>query len=174
MRRQARTLRLDFAARTGRSPVAGAVLLVAGIAAAAAVGLAFDRKLGERERLEAALQSVSRPRRAAPTPEIQKRVAEASVVERELAVPWTRLLAELEAASRDVGGKVALLDVEPDPGKRIVRITAEVKTLDDALDYLERLQESSVLRYPMLESHEVRKGDLDRALRIRVSAEWRT
>ncbi len=174
MRRQARPVRLDFKAHTGRSPVAGTVLLLAGLAAAAAVGLAFERKLAEREQLEGALQSVSRPRRVAPTPEMQKRVAESAVVERELGVPWTRLLAELEAASRDVGGKVALLDVEPDPGKRTVRITAEVKTLDDALDYLERLQESAVLRYPMLESHEVRKGDLDRALRIRVSAEWRT
>jgi hypothetical protein len=105
---------------------------------------------------------------------LRKRLAEGAAVEQELGVPWTRLLAELEAASRDVGGTVALLDVEPDPGKRLVRITAEVRSLDDALDYLERLQESSVLRYPMLESHEVRKGDLDRALRIRVSAEWRT
>ncbi len=170
----ARPLHLDFAARTGRAPVAGALLLLAGLAASAAVGLAFDRKLGERDRLEAVLESAAKPRRVATTPELQKRIAEAALVERELGVPWTRLLAELETASRDVGGKVALLDVEPDPGKRIVRITAEVKTLDDALDYLERLQESAVLRYPMLESHEVRRGDLDRALRIRVSAEWRT
>jgi hypothetical protein len=154
--------------------VAGALLLVAGLAAAATVGLAFERKLGERERLEAALQAVARPRRAAPTPESRKRLAESAAVEQELGVPWTRLLAELEAASRDVGGAVALLDVEPDPGKHVVRITAEVRSLDDALDYLERLQESAVLRYPMLESHEVRKGDLDRALRIRISAEWRT
>ncbi len=174
MRRQAGPIRLDFRARTGRSPVAGAVLLAAGLAAAAVVGLAFQRKLGERERLEAALQSVAKPRRVAASPELQKRLAEAAVVERELGVPWTKLLSELEAASQDVGGKVALLDVEPDPGKRLVRITAEVRTLDDALDYLERLQESAVLRYPMLESHEVRKGDLDRALRIRISAEWRT
>lgn len=174
MSRRARPIRLDFVARAGRAPLLGIVLCLAGLAASVAVGVAFERKLGEREGLEDALQSVPKPRPAVSTPEAQKRIAEAAVVERELGVPWTRLLAELEAASRDVGGTVALLQVEPEPGKRTVRITAEVKSLDDALDYLERLQESAVLRYPMLESHEARKGDLDRALRIRISAEWRT
>jgi len=31
-----------------------------------------------------------------------------------------------------------------------------------------------VLRYPMLESHELRKDDPEHPLRIKLSAEWRT
>jgi hypothetical protein len=42
------------------------------------------------------------------------------------------------------------------------------------LAYLKRLQESAVLRYPMLESHERRKDDPEHPLRIKLSAEWRT
>jgi hypothetical protein len=95
-------------------------------------------------------------------------------VERELGIPWTRLLAELEAAGQDSGVSVSLLLVEPDPGKQLVRITAEVRALPDALAYLERLQKSEVLRHPMLESHERRKDDPDHPLRITLSAGWRT
>jgi hypothetical protein len=168
-------LRLDFAAPVHRAPLAGAALCAAGLAAAVAVGLSFDRALAERGRLEAALGATSRPRHvAAASPEAQRRAVEAAAVERELGVPWTRLLAELEAASHDSAGKVSVLEVEPDPGKRQVRITAEVRALNDALAYLKRLQHSPVLRNPMLESHERRKDDRERPLRIRLSAEWRT
>jgi hypothetical protein len=174
VRRHPRPVRLDLVARVGRAPVAGALLLAAGLTAALALGLAFDRELEERGRLDAALAAVAPPRRSAPTPEALKRAAEAAAVERELHVPWTRLLAELEAASHDSAAKVSVLQVEPDPGKQLVRITAEVRGLPDALAYLRRLQRSEVLRHPMLESHERRKDDPEHPLRITLSAEWHT
>ncbi len=174
MRTLARPVRLDFVAPVHRAPVAGAALCVAGLAAALALGLAFDRKLAERSRLDAALAARAQPRHSAPTPESLKSAAEAATVERELSIPWTRLLAELEAASHDSGASVSLLQVEPDPGKQRVRIMAEVRALNDALAYLKRLQKSAVLRNPMLESHERRKDDPEHPLRIKLSAEWRT
>ena len=172
--RKPRPVRLDFVAPVYRVPLAGAALCVAGIAAALALGLAFDRELAERDRLDAALVATAPPPHRAPTPESLKGAAEAAIVERELSVPWTRLLAELEAASNDKSSSVSLLHIEPDPGKQLVRITAEVRNLPDALAYLKRLQKSPVLRYPMLESHERRKDDPEHPLRIKLSAEWRT
>jgi len=174
MRKLARPVRLDFVAPVHRAPLAGAALCLAGLAAALALGLAFVRELDERSRLDAALGAAAPPRHAAPTPEALKSAAEAATVERELGVPWTRLLAELEAASHDSAATVSLLLVEPDPGKQLVRITAEVRALPDALAYLKRLQQSAVLRHPMLESHERRKDDPEHPLRIKLSAEWRT
>jgi hypothetical protein len=175
MRRSAHPVRLDAVATVRRAPLAGAALCAAGLAAAIALGLAFERKLAERNRLDAALVAVARPQRhAAPTPESLKSAAEAAAVERELAIPWTRLLAELESASHDSASTVSLLQVEPDPVKQLVRITAEVRALPDALAYLKRLQKSAVLRHPMLESHERRKDDPEHPLRIKLSAEWRT
>jgi len=174
MRKLPRSVRLDFVAPVHQAPVAGAALCAVGLAAALALGLSFERKLAERNRLDAALGASARPRHSAPTPESLKIAAEAATVERELGIPWTRLLAELEAASHDSASRVSLLHVEPDPGKRLVRITAEVRALPDALGYLERLQKSEVLRYPMLESHELRKDDPEHPLRIKLSAEWRT
>jgi hypothetical protein len=174
MRRAPRPVRLDFVAAVHRAPRTGAALCVVGFAAALALGLAFRRELAERSRLDAALGAMAQPRHKAPTPESLKRAAAAATVERELGVPWTRLLAELEAAGHDSAASVSLLLVEPDPGKQLVRITAEVRTLPDALAYLERLQKSPVLRHPMLESHERRKDDPEHPLRIKISAEWRT
>jgi hypothetical protein len=174
MRKSPRRIRLDFVAPVHEAPLAGAALCVVGLSAALALGVAFDRKLAERSRLDAALATTAQPRRSAPSPESLKMAAEAATVERELDVPWTQLLAELEAASDDSAGSVSLLAVEPDPGKQLVRITAEVRAINDALGYLERLQKSTVLRHPMLESHERRKDDPEHPLRIKLSAEWRT
>lgn len=174
MRRPPRPVRLDAVAQVHQAPLAGGALFVAGLAAALALGLAFDRALDERSRLDAALAGTAPPRHSAPTPESLKSATEAAAVERELGVPWTRLLGELEAASHDSAASVSLLLVEPDPAKQLVRITAEVRTLPDALAYLRRLQKSEVLRYPMLESHERRKDDPEHPLRIKLSAEWRT
>jgi len=167
-------IRLDFVAKVHQAPLAGAALCLLGLAAAIALGVAFDRKLGERSRLEAELGATAPPRHEAPTAESLKNAAEAATVERELNVPWTRLLAELEAASRDSAAGVSLLHVEPDAGKQVVRITAEVRAMSDAIAYLKRLQKSALLRYPMLESHERRKDDPQHPVRIELSAEWRT
>ena len=174
MRKLPRPVLLDFVAPVHQAPLAGAALCVVGLTAALALGLAFDRKLAERSRLDAALGATPQRRHSAPTPESIKTAAELATIERELGIPWTRLLAELEAASQDSAASVSLLQVEPDPGKQLVRITAEVRALPDALAYLKRLQESAVLRHPMLESHERRKDDPEHPLRIKLSAEWRT
>jgi len=165
MRRLPRPVRLDFVAPVHRAPVAGVGLCAVGLAAAVVLGLAFDRKLAERRRLDAELGAMAQPRPSAPSPESLKSAAEVATVQRELDAPWTLLLAELEAAS---------LNVEPDPGKHLVRITAEVRALPDALAYLKRLQQSTVLRHAMLESHERRKDDPQHPLRITLSAEWHT
>jgi hypothetical protein len=167
-------VRLDFVAPVHRAPAAAALLCIAGLVAAVAVGVAFDRKLAERSGLEAALDAAAPPRRAPPSVEALKSAAEAASCERELSVPWTRLLAELEASSHDSAAAVALLHVEPDAGKQQVHIVAEVRTLGDALAFLRRLQKSPVLRYPMLQSHEKRKDDPEHPVRIKLSAEWRT
>jgi hypothetical protein len=174
MTRVPRPVRLDLVAPVHQARLAGAVLCFLGLAVALALGVAFRRNLAERDRLDAALAATARPRRVAPAPELLESAAEAAAIEHELGIPWTRLLAELEAASRDSAAKVSLLRIEPDPGKGLVRITAEVRSLPDALAYLRRLQTIAVLRHPMLESHERRKDDPEHPLRVKLSAEWRT
>jgi hypothetical protein len=164
---------LDFAGPTRRSHGLGALLCSTGLLVCAALGYDFQAKLTERDVLEMRLGSTVRPHRA-PDPNAARNAAAAADIEKQLSVPWSRLLAELEAASQDVASTVSLLEVAPDAAKHLVRITAEARTLPDALAYLERLQKSPVLRYPMLDSHELRKDDPQRPIRVKLTAEWRT
>jgi hypothetical protein len=164
---------LDFAGPQRRLRVSGIVLCVAGALTCGAVGFSFQAALAERDALQAHLGAAVRPHRTA-NPNTARNAVTAAAIEKQLAVPWSRLLAELEGASQDVASTVSLLEVEPDAAKHLVRITAEARTLPDALAYLERLQKSPVLRYPMLDSHELRKDDPEHPIRVKLSAEWRT
>jgi hypothetical protein len=91
----------------------------------------------------------------------------------ELGTPWTAVLSDLEVASRDSGGAISVLSVEPDPDKRRVRIDGESKDLGAALVYLAKLQASRTLSYPMLDSHEVKADDKDHPVRFAMTAQWR-
>ena len=164
---------LDFVGTPRRARTPGILLLAVGLLTCAALGYDFQDKLAERDGLEARLNATARPHRSA-SPSESRETAAAAAIEKQLWVPWSSLLAELESASQDVSSTVSLLQVEPDPAKHIVRITAEARTLPDALAYLERLQKSSMLRYPMLDSHELRKDDPEHPIRVKLSAEWRT
>jgi plasmid maintenance system killer protein len=169
-----RALLLDFAAAPRRASGPGVLLCSLGLAAAIATAMDFERTAAERAHLEAAIETLSsRHRPALQDPARAKELAEVGKMSRELEIPWTRLLAELESASTDLSSKVSLLQVAPDADKHIVRITAEVRSLPDALAYLERLQQSKALRYPLLESHEHLKDDPEHAVRIKLAAEWR-
>ena len=171
--KRAAHIRLQLVPDPVRSRGAGLLLCVAGAIACATVGYAFNNRLLEKQDIEARLDARTRSHR--PVERIApESVAAAAEVERELSVPWSLLLAQLETASADVSSTVALLQVEPDPAKRVVRITAEARTLPDALAYLERLQKCTALRYPMLESHELRKDDSEHPFRFKVAAQWRT
>lgn len=164
---------LDFTGTPSRSFTAGILLCGIGLFTCLALAYDFQGKLTERDSLQARLGTIARPRRA-PTPLDLRSAAAAAAIQKQLQVPWSSLLAQLEAASQDVAASVALLEVQPDAGKHVIRITAEARTLADALAYLERLQRSSMLRYPMLDSHELRKDDPEHPVRVKLSAEWRT
>jgi hypothetical protein len=172
---RAHAVQLDFAVPQRRSTAAGLLLCLAGIFAATVVGVEFRGALAERARLDGAIEAIADQRRA-PVETAGRAAAatEFAKMSQELAIPWTRLLTELESASNDMASQVSLLHIEPDADKHVVRITAEVRSLPDALAYLERLQRSPVLRYPMLESHERRKDDPEHAVRIKIAAEWRS
>jgi hypothetical protein len=168
-----RVMYLDFAAPVQHSRATGAILCVGAVLAALSVGVVFQRALAERTVLTTQIDALEQGHHAPlASPGKTAERAELAKITRELSVPWTAVLAELEAASRDMASQISLLQVEPDADKRLVRITAEVRALPDALAYLERLQQSTVLRYPMLESHERRKDDPEHPVRIKIAAEW--
>ena len=166
-------VQLDFVAPVHEARATGLALIVMGGVAVLGLAAAFNAELSERDRVEAKLDAVPRVKRSAPITD-PKLTAELGSIQHELNVPWTPVLNELEAANHDLAETVSVLSVVPDAEKHTVRIVAEVRQLPDALQYLERLQKSELLRYPMLESHERRKDDPEHPIRIKLSAEWRS
>jgi uncharacterized membrane protein YccC len=168
-------LQLDFVASRTHGGVAGAVLVVAGAICLGLVLLQLRTLSSQHQGLELRRAALERQRRSSAEPLATVAGLGAQNVDktlRELATPWSQLLAELESASSDNHGSVALLAIEPDHSKHRVRLTAEARTLELALAYVQRLQATQVLRYPMLDSHEFRKDDQDHPVRFQISADW--
>jgi hypothetical protein len=166
---------LDFAAPRIRTTVAGVLLLIFGLCAVGAAALGYQHEAMKQAGLE--LKLAAALRRSSHHPANDAHVArlseEASGIARELGTPWTAMLAELEAASQDTKGQIALLSIEPDHDKHRVRINAESRDLSLALAYVRRLQNSKSLRYPMLDSHEVVASDNEHPIRFAMTADWR-
>ena len=54
-----------------------------------------------------------------------------------------------------------------------MHVTGESHDLTHVLAYVGRLQTSALLRYPMIDSHELRTDDPQHPVRFALSAEWR-
>jgi hypothetical protein len=166
---------LDFAGPRVRTTFAGALLLLVGLGALGAAGFEYlsatTRRAGLELKLAAALRNSNR--QPVNTAVAARLNAEGTNLARELGAPWTALLSDLEMASQDSKGQIAVLAVEPDHDKHRVRISGESKDLAVALAYIDRLHESSSLRYPMLDSHEVVADDNAHPVRFTMSADWR-
>jgi len=166
---------IDFVSRRRPLTLAGAVLLALGAGAVTATYLEYSSIEARRGGIESKLQAFNRRSQRDPAQELRAAALseEAGRVAEELATPWTSLLAELEGASRDSAEQIALLSVEPDHAKHHVRITGESRDLPRVLAYVQRLQSSALLRYPMLESHDVKTDDPQHPVRFAMTAEWR-
>ena len=170
-------IQLDFAGGRRGLSLAGGVLLALGIVAAAAVLLEYRAIGAHRAGLELRLAAVTRAKTPAPSQldaaADTRTAVSAQQAALDLATPWTLLLSELEQASKDAQGQVALLGVEPDHAKHNVRVSAEARTLALALAYVQRLQSSRSLEYPMLDRHEIRADDAQHPVRFELTGEWR-
>jgi len=111
-------IQLDFSGARPALSLAGGVLLAVGVLAASAVLLEYRNISQHRAGLEVRLASLARAEAlsAAPveTPADLRIAVSVQQAATDLATPWTLLLAELEQASKESQGEVALLGVEPD------------------------------------------------------------
>ncbi len=167
-------LQLDFAGTRFHGGPAGIAVAVIGALCLSAVLIQKHSLNAQRQGLElrrdALAGSLQRGHNAESVAGLSSQTAEKTV--RELGTPWSQLLAELESASSDETGNIALLSIEPDHAKHRVRVTAEARTLELAIAYVQRLRKTNVLLYPMLENHELRTDDKDHPVRFQIAADW--
>jgi hypothetical protein len=169
----AKIMLLDFKSRTRLGGIAGFAILLLAAMAATLVCAKFRTSALTRAALELRLEALGAARGASYRSAGSGALDDAGAALGQLSAPWALLLNELEAASHDSEHTVAVLSVEPDQKKGRVRIIAETRDLATALAYIQRLQKSRALRFPILDAHEVRTEDREQPVRFQLSADWR-
>jgi Tfp pilus assembly protein PilN len=174
--RRLKRMELDFTATDSAASWSGVLALIAGVAVAGVIVADYQHLLARAARLEAELGRLAAPRRAAESAVRDARkhgeaVVRGNEVAHELSRRWDRVFLALESARTP---NVALLAIEPDPRKGVLKITAEAKGKNAMLDYVDRLQSAQPLQRVMLESHEVQSQVAEKPVRFIVTAAWKS
>lgn len=170
-------LALDFQRPSERAPRWAAWLLLA--CAAALAAWAADRHAALQERVDTlesrnrALDARLRPARAAgpaaTSPEGVRRLRQANTVIERLTLPWDRLFAAVEAA--DTRG-LALLALEPNARDLTLRLSGEVRSVDDLLAYVDRLGRQRSLAQVHVVSFDTVDREGTPVIAFTLSARW--
>ena len=93
---------------------------------------------------------------------------------RELAMPWEALFRAIEGTKEGVkGSSTALLVIEPDAAKQVVRIGGEARDYASILELARRLEAPPVLGDVHLLNHEILEEAAGRPFQFTLSAHWR-
>lgn len=87
----------------------------------------------------------------------------------QLNLPWRDLFDALEAATP---ADIALLAIEPNAKKHVLKGTAEAKTSDDMIAYVARLKKQALFESVLLTRHEINEQDPNRPIRFQFEAQW--
>lgn len=151
--------------------------LAAGIALCAGAALCGYRLTGEIETQDAALQraNLKLSERANNKPVVKKIViteSQAAAVNTAIAqlnLPWRDMFDAVESATP---ANVALLALEPDAKRNLLKGVAEAKTSDDMIAYIEQLKKQSFFTSVLLTKHEINEQDPNKPLRFQFEAQW--
>ncbi|NRR31582.1 hypothetical protein HSX11_15505 [Oxalobacteraceae bacterium] len=175
-------MRIDFAPRSLRRALylthpawlAGGVLALALCAAAAYGGAqlleqrqAREQQLRHLRERQAALSKAPAPLAKIVIPEAQATFVNGAIAQ--LNLPWRDLQEALLAATPPT---VALLTLEPDAHKQVLRLNAETRNSDDMIAYIEQLKQQELFSGVLLTRHEINEQDPNRPLRFQVEAHW--
>jgi len=87
----------------------------------------------------------------------------------QLNLPWRELQDAVAAATPR---QIALLALEPEPRKQLLKLTAEARSSDDMVDYVAQLKQQELFTSVILLRHEINEQDPNRPLRFQVEAIW--
>jgi Tfp pilus assembly protein PilN len=88
-----------------------------------------------------------------------------------LSLPWKEFFEALEASQTS---EVAVLTIEPNAQKGVVRISAEAKKMDSMLAYVASLQKITMFHDVLVMSHQIQDQDPQKPIRFVIQASWET
>lgn len=97
-------------------------------------------------------------------------IKHANEVLQQLSLPWGELFQAIESSS---GKQVALLAMEPDAEKHVVKISGEAKNIAAVLDYIKMLAAQDVFSSVYLQSHQIQLQDPEKPVRFALLAAWK-
>lgn len=172
-----RALSLDYRQRKigHRAGIALLVLVLAGIGGLIYYYREISNEAIHLENLISRIERKLRPSQMAvpvTAAEAQQRAMEvknANDLLLRLSLPWDQLFESLEAANTD---NVALLGVDPDSKKGLIKISGEAKDFDAMLGYIRALQASKFFSEVYLQQHQVQEKDPDKPIHFTLDASW--
>jgi len=178
-----RPMRIDFAPPGWRrvlfhlhpgvlvAGVAGVLLCAGGIWFATQMAHQREERAQQIERMRARQAALSKVPSTVPViaiPEAQAAAVNAAVLQ--LNVPWRELE---DAVASATPANIALLALDPDAKKSVLKITGEARNSDDMVGYVQVLQQQEFFTGAALVRHEVGEQDGARALRFQIEVQWR-
>ncbi len=171
------TPELDFVQRRHAPGWLGWLLLAVGAVAAFA---SFDRwqttedevaalRDDNRRAARKAEQARVLARREQDDPALRARIDVARKLSLQRAREWQPLFAELEARGKDV----ALLSVEPDAARGVLRVTGEARDLNALFAYAESFADAHAVGAPRIEVFELKERDGLQVVAFSLRLQWR-
>lgn len=169
-----RALTLDFVRSPRATPWAGILVLIVGALALGAAANQERTLAGQIELASARLDALAKGGKKAPAKPVdaeaqQLEIRNANEILQRLALPWGDLFKVVEASNEK---EIALLSIQPDAGKRLLRLSGEAKNFDALLAYIARLEQTPMLNQVYLANHEVRLQDPQKPVRFALVATW--
>lgn len=171
-----RALQLDFQRTYKAAPWLGVGVLVAALVTLAAMA-GYYQTLNEQIRFWQGKADQARlpGHRAAVTPPLGEQAARAQMLEvkqanqvvRQLGLPWNALFTAVESSG---GKEIALLSLEPDLQKGMVKIGGEAKDFDALLNYVKELSTREVFGSVMLQNHQIQRDVAEKPVRFSLIA----
>jgi len=172
-------LRLDYQRSAKPFPWGGLPLLALALAILVVSGIQYHALSAEADLWESKTELIERAaQRQSPrnrsgehtAVNLALEVKRANEVLRQLSLPWYGLLQTIEST----GGKgVALLSLEPDSEKKLVKISGEAKNIAAMLDYISQLENRGLFGTVYLQSHHIQQQDPEKPVRFVLLAIWR-
>lgn len=102
--------------------------------------------------------------------EMALEIKHANEVLNQITLPWDKLFQAVEWSS---GKDVALLTIEPDAEKHVVKISGEAKNIAGVLNYLKHLAAQEIFNSVYLQSHQVQEQNPEKPVRFALVAAWK-
>jgi len=176
-------IRIDFAPRTLGRAIARTGLFTwlcaaAGVVLCIAAAVTIFAQTGKNNATRLALKQVEarldeRAARKAPVKKVVMPEAQAkaiNVVISRLNLPWSDVFDAIEEATP---GSIALLSIDPDAKKNLIKGVAEAKSSDEMIAYIEMLKKQEFFTQVILTRHEINEQDAHKPLRFQFEAQWK-